>query len=640
MPDRASTSFDTRSAGHRRLVRAGAFAWFVLAAALTTADAADDSLVTIQDRIWGFDGRVHTGQFNPVSFLIDNRTDESIDAIASLSQSAIIGTTSGRFQQPVFIGPGAQRWVQLYPYIASDGPADWTLSLGDLEFRGLQQPRSTTVMVSDSSDTKPKPAAIILDAPGTMSLQPVTVKHFPEAIFPPWATATFGLHTIFMDHEPDWEIPRQEAMMSWLRRGGRLHLLKNSRGAWPTFSGQLADLSQPLDSFVVGNGTVTRHDAQRGDLTESMVRASLGTDEDDKPDEFPEEQLTVNSSNSMNASMYQRTDLSWLDDNWFEAMRQFTQPSHAWWLIFLLALVYIGSIFPGCWLLARQNRHFLTVYGAIAGLSIVFSLLFLLIGRRGYGEFTTQHTLAISRIEDSTTQNVMEWNSLFVTSGDQYTITGTDEQSLFAVPHLQQQTNAVMVGGNDGRLSVGIPPFSTQTFVCRRQLPMADWQLEVLSFRQPSGGIADLQLKYGPAFEVIEKAEIRLQHRRVLYRATCDESAGLIRQTGRIASLAKFCNDYYQNSYTGYGWGPSGTGTADTFYDEVLPAVILRSLTDDGIYDPREFDLPADRVRLFVYTTLAADHFVETNTNSQKRGRILYVCDIPLRKGGQRTGDQ
>ena len=632
MPDRVFISCNRLRAIRFRRICGMVLSLLTISFLFATARAADESLITIQSRIWGFDGRVQTGQFNPVSFLIDNRTEEPIDAIAALSRSAIIGTTSGRFEQAVFIGPGAQRWVQLYPYIATDDQADWTFTLGKLEFRGQRQPRSTNAIVSQKNKTKSMPAAVILDAPGTMSLQPVTVKHFPESIFPPWATATVGLHTIFMDHEPDWEVPRQEALMSWLRRGGRLHLLKNTRDAWPTFSGRLTDLSQPLDSFSVSNGLVTRHNLQRGDLTESVVRAALDISEDSDSEQLPEEQLAVGSNAYSSSSVFQQADPSWLDDNWFEAMRQFTQPSHAWWLIFLLALIYIGSIFPGCWLLAQQNRHFLTVYGTIAGLSVVFSLLFLLVGRRGYGEYTTQHTLAISRIEDSATQSVMEWNSLFVTDGGQYKITGSDEQSLFAIPDLQQQTNAVMAGGNDGQLSVGIPPFSTQTFICRRQLPIADWQLNVLSFRQSASGIADLEMKCGPAFDINNETQIRLQYRRQLYRASCDKSAGLIKQSGQIGPLAKFCGEYYQNSYSNFGWHNSGDESAAEFYDQLLPAVILRSLADDGVYDPREHDLPADRVRLFVYTTLPSDHFVETNTNAQKQGRILYVCDIPLKR--------
>ena len=636
------------------------------------AAAADESLITIQSKIWGFDGRVQTGQFNPVSFLIDNRTEDSIEAVAALSHNAIMGTNSGRFEQSVFIGPGAQRWIQLYPYIANDDQSEWTFTLGDLEFRGQQQPRSANALVNLRTKQKPLSAAIILDAPGTMSLQPVTVKHFPESIFPPWSTATVGLHTIFMDHEPDWEEPRQKTLMSWLRRGGRLHLLKNSRNEWPTFRGQLADLSQPLDSFSVDSGLVTRHDFGRADLTKSVVRAALDTGRDSDPEELPEDvqaagDLLSNSSGFGSLSDYHNPELSWLDGHWFDAMRQFTQPSHAWWLIILLSLVYIGLIFPGCWLLARssqrngarrmlpgtrghsaaqgphagsskstpqnmsrQHRHFLIVYGAIAGLSVVFSVLFLFIGRRGYGERTTLHTIAVSRIEGSTTQNVMEWNALFVTTGGQYTITGTGEQALFAIPQLQQQTNAVMTGGNSGQLSVGIPPFSTQPFICRRQLPVADWQLKVTGFQQAEKGkIANLQIQCGPAFKIDEGAKLRLQYGRNLYHVSFDESTRLLKQTRPGGSLARFCNQYSQHRGS-FGWEYHGTDMAEHFYDGLLPGAILRSFAEDGIYDPLELDLPADRIRLFVYTVLPSDHFVTTNTNARKQGRIMYVRDIPL----------
>lgn len=212
--------------------------------------AADNPLITIQERIWGFDGRVQVGQFNPVSFLIDNRTEEPIDAVASLRRmDGLAGSTGGDFEQPVFIGAGAQRWVQLYPYIGTDDQADWVLQLGDQQFRGIRQPRAIAAFGDLQNKKDALPAAVILDAPGTMSLTPITVKHFPEAIFPPWGTATVGLHTVFMDHAPDWEEPRQQALMSWLRRGGRLHLLQDSRGSWPQLTGVLADLSQPLDAF-------------------------------------------------------------------------------------------------------------------------------------------------------------------------------------------------------------------------------------------------------------------------------------------------------------------------------------------------------------------------------------------------------
>ncbi len=312
-------------------------------------------------------------------------------------------------------------------------------------------------------------------------------------------------------------------------------------------------------------------------------------------------------------------------------MRQFTQPEHAWWLIFLLSLVYIGAIFPGCWFLAKKKRHFLTVYGAIVGLSIVFSGLFLIIGRRGYGEYTTHHTIAISRIEDSTAQSVLEWNALFVTSGDEYSITGKDEQTLFAIPGSGHQSDAAMIAGNDARLSVSIPPFSTQTFVCRRQRPIADWDIKVLSSRPLKDGIADVLLQYGPGLEIDPAAQIHIQFGRNLFRVSCNHEQRRLKQTGRVGPLRRFCEDYHRNSLNTFGFGYYADDTPDDFYNSLLPAVIVRSLADDGISDPGELNVPPDRVRLYLYTRLPEDQFIETHTQPRRQGRILYVRDIPLK---------
>jgi len=595
--------------------------------------AADPALVTVEDQIWGFDGRVQTGQFNPVSVLFDNRSEDAVDAVAALSRiEGLAGTTSGELQEPVFIGAGARRWVQFYAYVPIDDQAKWSVRLGKLRFAPLRQPRSTTAKDSPQQKTSPRPAAVILDPPGSMSLQPTSVKHFPEAIFPPWATATVGLHTVFMDHLPDWEVPRQEAFMSWLRRGGRLQLLKNTRGAWPEFAGVMSDLNQPFFRFDVGSGTVQRMDIQRSELSDALVRGLLTVDEKPDEDELPDENLSVNTNNYQNPYILNQLESSQLDESWFEQMRQLTQPEHAWWLIYLLAFAYIGLIFPGCWVLSKQNRHFLVVYGSIAGLSIVFSLLFLVIGRRGHGESTSLHTLALSRFEGEQ-QNILEWDALFVTTGDQYTITAADQQSLFAVPGLRQRTNAVMTAGNDGQLSVAIPPFSSQTFVCRRRCPAPDWQLKLRSADRSASGLSSVAIETGPDFSSEQNAQYRMLYDNRMYRLKFDEEKRSLHLAGSIGTVQEFIKKSFDNDYGGYGYYYQEVD-ADGFYKKALDALIVRSLSEDGVSDIRRAKLPTDRVRLFVYTNFPEKQFVDTHTEAGARGSILYVCDLPLLAGG------
>ena len=606
------------------------------------ADGQDKrDLITIEDQIWGFDGRVHTGHFNPVSFLIDNRTEEPIDATASLSRIAgLAGTTGGQIVQPVYIGAGARRWVQFYPYIASDDQSAWQLTIGDLRFDRQRQRRSTLVRDNVRGEKSPPPPVIILDAPGSMTRKPVTVKHFPESIFPPWSSATVGLHTVFMDHAPDWETPRQEALMSWLHRGGRLHLLKNEQGDWPRFSGAMTDLNQPFNRFYVGSGTVRRQNLQRGELGESVVRSAVEPITSPDPDEEPEDLSTAaNAGSAVELSdpygsyaneytSFGAETPDWLDSGWFQSMRQLTQPEHDWWLIFLLALAYIGLIFPGCWLLSRRSRSFLKVYGAIAGLSVVFSLLFLVIGRRGYGESTTLHTLAISRIEDAGYQSVQEWSALFVTKGDRYTVSAPGQQALYAVLGERQSSGARITAGNSGELVVVIPPFSTQTFVSRRRIPVDGWDLRLQIVRRGSSGLRQLVIRYGPAFPADRVTAMRALYGRKMYHLSCDAEAKTLMLSAETGWLSHYCREYVQDIFSGYGWSFHDDTHADQFYHESMPGLVMRSLAEDGTRDPQTFRLSPDRVRLFVYAKMLSKKQVQVSTDTARFGHILYVRDI------------
>lgn len=599
--------------------------------------ASDEGLITVEDQIWGFDGRVQVGQFNPVSVLIDNRMKQAIDVEASLyrerGMEGLVGNTSGFQIQPVFIGPGDRQWVRFYVYIPTDEQCDWQLELGDWIHQRFQQPQATTTLWDGNKQEDPgkvKPVAVILDRRGAMSREPTSVEHFPEFIFPPYATATVGLHTIFMDHVPDWDVPQQQALMSWLRSGGRLCLLKDNTARWPEFRGELSGLNRPLDDFHVGAGTVRRLEMQRSGLSAGLVKELLSPLEDADPlEDLTDDEIaeTLNPySNKYSASVL---DVNRQDEIWFEQMRQLTQPKHAWWLIMLLALAYIGLIFPGCWILAKQKRHFLVVYGSIAGLSIIFSLLFLIIGRRGHGETTSLHTLALSRLQNNGQQSVMGWNALFVTVGDNYSITSHDAQMLTGIPGTRQATSAEMRTGNKAELQIGIPPFSSQTFVDRRQMPAPDWKLRVSELHSADKRNLRLTIQADGKSRFSKDARFRVLYQNYLHRAVQDEQQQTLTITGTEESLARFCHNH-QKKLDGYGWSWRHTTGPENFFIQAENGLLLRSLMEDAGGDPMRFSLPPDRVRLFVYTSIPEDQFLQVDASRKTDGRILYVCDLPI----------
>lgn len=624
------------------------------AALVVLTSSADAQLkkptVKVVEHIWGFDGRVQPGQFNPLSVLLDNQTDEAVEVQAILQRSQNPLTRSGgRYVEPVFLAPAARRWVLFYPYVANSLEADWILTINGGNYRNqkigeFQKPSLSIKTDFDKSD--PLPQVVILDPAGRLSSRPTSLKHLPEEVFPPYATATFGLHTVFLDHVPDWEQPRQAAFMSWLRNGGRLHLLKNPRNERPRFTGELSDLNQPMTRFVIGSGVVVRHEIQREDVSEDLVKRNVSLDVLQGPLDEIEKEFEEGQQN-FNVSSFTDTEPSSIDDNLFRRMRELTFPDHNWALIFLLALCYIGLIFPGCYLLSKKKElHFLTTYGAIVGLSLLFSLIFLFIGRRGYGESTTLQTLAVARAEDGQHWSVFQWNALFVTSGDEYAALGADQQGLFSTANTMDEEEVVISRGNEAKIQMRIPPFTSQTFVSRRRIASADWGLSIDAVDVTPDSLVNLSLSTGPGFPGQKGDSFYVLYRRRIYSLSFRPDEGKLTELGRRQYLARFCTPKYDFNNA---WAPAigvpetdQRTEAERFFDESLPQLARRSLLDDLANRPREFELPADRIRLFVYTEIPDEFVIPVSAPTQNTGRILFVKDLMLGefRGSSTTGEE
>lgn len=612
-----------------------------LTALVPAVAAAQDAALVVKEHVWGFDGRVQPGQFNPLSILLDNQTDEPIDATATLQLfQGMMNASGGRYAQKIFIAPTARRWIQFYPYVAdsySGNSNQWHLVVAGKKIQDFAQPRAAVKLATEKTDQPPQ--SVILDRAERFSSVPATVKHLPENIFPPYATATVGLHTVFLDHVPDWESPRQQAFLSWLKQGGRLHLLQDSRGEFPRFSGELTEISKPFDRYAVGKGLVVRHAFQRDGITEDLVRRSTAVDVLQSPDEDFEKQLAeeMKAQNYNTSLTTDDIEASTIDDGFFRGMRELTLPEHSWPLIFLLALCYIGLIFPGCFLLSKNKElHFLTTYGAIIGLSVVFSLLFLFIGRRGYGETTTMQTLAIARAEDDRNWSILQWNAFFVTSGDDYSAAAADQQTMFATSDSAEQSGATIVAGNQGQIAMRIPPFSSQTFVSRRRFSASDWGLKLGEVRTTASSLEQLIIEVGADFPVGDDVEYFVLHSRNVYSMTYNSQRKSLEQLGRKRPLAAFCRPIFDNqlmsparTFQGASQQTSRT-EQQKFFDESLPSLAQRSLFDDLVHSPRRFVLPPDRIRLFVYAPMPEEFELQLTAAAKRTGRILFVKDISL----------
>lgn len=619
--------------------------WAVLAivSSATSVNAQGMTKVRIADKVWGFDGRVMTGQFVPLSIELDNLSDEPIEAVATLrSVAGMIRETGGTATQSVFLSPHSRRWVQFYPFIVGM-TTSWRFELRTenetLNFDPIDQPRSVfdgnSLQSKKDDQTLP---AVILDRPGVMVKIPTTIKHMPEEIFPPYSTATHGLHGLFMDHVPDWETPRQEALLSWLKAGGHLHLLRDQNNQTLRFTGPLAALNDPFTEFNVGSGSVTRHDIQRAQLSKDIVATvvappTLSASEQDEITKFNE----AYSSGSYGQSV---TD----DDELFSELRQLTQPKHMWPLIFLLSLCYVGLIFPGCWILSRQRTlHFLVTYGSIAGLAAVFSLMFLFIGRRGYGEATSMHSVAIARCEDDTHCSLLQMTTLFVTAGNTYTVEDKDHQTLLASGTSEESIDARITCGNTASFVSRIPPYSSQALRSRRRLTMENWKLAITSLKQQSDELTGLTISFGEKFPDDPLVKCEVLHRNRIHHTRIDHTNRQISLLSGRELLRNYCGRHV--SYAGSGGirlgfdaeNPEPEDSVEASLDRLLPDLVRRSIVDDRANDVVRFRLPEDRVRLLVYAPMPEEQHLQVNADVRRTGRILYVRDLLINPGGSAT---
>lgn len=617
----------------------------MLCAATTTCAQSGDRQLKVVEHVWGFDGRIQPGQFNPLSILLDNQTDKNVEGTVTLQRiQGMMNLTGGQYEEEVFVSATARRWIQFYPYISDTRMCEWELSLIEKEDGEIlptrriikfNQPRSAIREPTDKTEQPPQ--VVILDKAGRIQTLPSSVKHLPENIFPPYATVTFGLHTVFLDHVPDWESPRQNAFMSWLKQGGRLQLLKDSRGAYPRFAGSMLDLNSPLDQFAIGSGIVVKHDIQRNSVTEEMVRRAMVVDALKGEDKELEKAIEENLSQfGQGLGAFVETEAGAIDDTIFRQMRELTLPEHAWWLIFSLALTYIGLIFPGCYTLSKKKKlHYLSTYAAIISLAVVFSLMFLMIGQRGYGEKTNLQTLAYARAEDDTHWSVFQWNAFFVTSGDVYSASADQQQAVFSTGDTVDASDARTATGNTAAITMRIPPFSSQTFVSRRRIKTLPWKLKVLDLNVGSSEVVSLTIGAGAGLPQGKTTKYLVLIGRSVYEMRYQESTKTLQLYGKRRKLAEVCQPQYMQDYM-QGWQQQENEIRteeETFYNDSIRTLLSRSLLDDLVNKPAKFELPADRVRLFVYTEVPEDFALNVSAEAKNSGRILFCRDVFISGG-------
>jgi hypothetical protein len=568
-------------------------AWFVCAASA--------GAVELRQSLWGFDGRVVPGRMTPLSVLLVNPGKTAFDGEVTLRQTGGLGGQSGAPSvQPAYIAPQSERWVQFHIFAdASQSPYELSWGRGAKDRAEIDAPATGA------------PARVLLSDPDNPFAAGGGFKVFPDQLFPTTVAATDALDAVVLDYTPRWEPARREAFVDWLKRGGLVLVLPGKNGEFPVFSEQLDVLNIPGDSARVGAGTVLRAKVSRREAGEKLF-AERG---------FGAPELKQNQ----NVSVYN------FEQTLFEGLARLTRPNIRWWLINTLTVVYLLVVGPVHYRWGRKIDYRISIAAFLATVAL-FGWLFSVIGRRGYGESQTVHSLAIARPLGGGRHDVTQWISAFATRGDLYTLTHEAPANLYAAPSMDA-INGRILNGRDGRFLADIPLYSSRQFVHRAAMPGDDTSVTVEEWEASGDTLKKLALKVGRQFpKSVTALYVRFRDR--FYEMKRDGDR-LVRTTRSPQSFSEFVSREQLLSFSSipglYAATDSESPTAsDDGLRKALPLLYVRAM--DGreyfqqsiAHPPR----PGDQLRLYIFAKAPESFQMKGEGFGRENGYVLYLQDV------------
>lgn len=596
----------------------------VFAAMLFVGNAA--WAVDIEEVRWGFDGKAVQHRFNLLSIRVSNPSGEAFDGGIALEQTNFSGQTVGApLQQPLFLSPFSERWIQFHPF-NKEQYAEWKLSWGlgpDKRYWGRSKDQRRDL----NKPTFGKRAHVILNDPDALTSGKSGIKDMPENLFPPIVGATDALAGVVMDHSPSWQQPTREAFLDWLNRGGTVHILLGEDVRFPQFPPTLAELNVPLPRHRVGQGMVIRHEKTRRELTKDFVKGEIlnhGKIDDKLAGEI-EVQRGVNND-------YGQGETVWdLDGGVLANLKEMTQPEHAWWLIYLMSFAYLLIIFPGGYLLGRLRLDYRLMIAALLGAIVLFSLGFAMVGSRGYDETTAVNTVVIAHPLPGDKYDLAGWSNAFVTGGGVYDIRHGGRGRLYSTCQSIEGVAGIIENGPDGHFVVDIPPYSARPFAFRAKVAGKPLGLKVEKFRGDQS-LQELEVSFGPDVPTASVEAVAVFGDQ-FYRMNKKENRFVVSRNGRKANSFLKIDEY--NMYGSYGGANMQfqryndvEESPDQLYQSAFLPLVTRDLNLQNAQTARKFYLPTDRVRVYLFAPLPVEFHMQNEHFGKQGGRVLYCIDV------------
>ncbi len=590
----------------------------------------------IEEVIWGFGTQQAKGKCVPLSLLLSNNTPEGFDELIQLNRLQFSGSKVGApLCRKVYLAPYSSQWVQFYPYPIDEGREEWSLNWGPRFIYSRKIARNGSV--SDNNQTREDSLArIILTSTTSLSQSGGPFKRYPEELFPPAVTATDSLDEVILDHVPRWDAARKVSFMDWLFKGGTLHLLPDSSGTNLDFTTSMSELNTPQDHFRVGSGLVIRHPETIHKLTKNQLVARVLAAHSD---EFSAIAATASSTENKKqpTAQSENDSYSFGDANaaLLNIISEMTRPDHNWTIIYVMSVLYIFIIFPGCYLFNKRQKsyHYRNSLLFLLITVVVFSTVFWRIGKRGYGETTAINSLIIAHPLKDDQCDVTCWNNAFVTDGAEYQFSSSGDGIIFTTAQEAEKVKGAIFNGVEGRFYSDIPPFSSRSFMYRIKAPFKNQNIKVLEYKIGANSILEsLKLEINPAFPQ-NPLNLHVLYGRTLYHLQQTQENN---RTSWTLHKARTPLSAWQSTMESDSNFARRSGYLEeeqeirVIYDLLYRRLVLKELNLLRPSQLSNYQSNKARVKLFLYSDIPEELKLKTNVHGDQQGRALFVYDLPL----------
>ena len=371
----------------------------------------------------------------------------------------------------------------------------------------------------------------------------------------------------------------------------------------------MADALAPLngggETVRVGAGRVVRHRVPREELRPETLAASG----------FPARELKPPDNPAVHN----------LEETFYQRLSALTRPNVSWWLLNSLTFFYIALIGPVAYRTARR-MDFRWAIAAFLGVVALFGLAFSIVGRRGYGESQTVHSLSIARSLGGTRWDVTQWLSAFATSSGQYELTHAAPANLYATSTSGDSAAGQVLNGKDGKFFADIPLYSSRAFTHRGVMQGDDTSVTVEKWQGNGVVLDELVLKTGANFpaNVIEVYALHNNRMHLLTRM----GDRFEKKAVGVAIGEMFSREKLQQLTYSYNYARNDTAPAARLR-EVLPLLDARALGLSVItpHLPERTPSP-NQIQLFIAAPVPPGFHMQGKGFAHENGVVLYVQDV------------